>query len=190
MKNSKTTIFVATIAILVLLGVYQQGKLNASAQIQPAKIGIVNMTRVFEESAMNQKWKAKMQQDQTDTRNEMKKMQAELDAIQANLKLRTPGSDEYLKLRQEMIEKKSLLEAHDTMYREKVNYQLQQLAEDFHAKLLAVCERVAKEKGLDIIATDELADFVQMTKSKVLLYHNSQYDLTDEVLAIMDKETN
>ena len=189
MKNSKITILVAVIAILVLLGAYQQGKLNASAQIQPAKIGIVNMTRVFEESAMNQKWKEKMQQDQTATRDELKKMQDQLDAIQANLKLLTPGTEQYLKLRQDMVEKKALLDAHQTMYREKVNYQLQQLAEDFHKKLLDVCERVAKEKGLDIIATDELADFVQMTKSKVLLYHNSQYDLTDEVLAIMDKET-
>jgi Skp family chaperone for outer membrane proteins len=146
------------------------------------------MTRVFEESTMNKKWKEKMQQEQTDTRNEINQMKTELDAIQANLKLRTPGSEDFLELRQKMIQQKSLMEARETVYREKMNFQLQQLAEDFHERLLKVAADIAKEKGLDIIATDELADFVQMTKSKVLLYHNGQYDLTDEVLAILDKE--
>lgn len=188
MKQSKTTLLTAGIGVLVLLGAYQQGKLNASAEIKPAKIGIVNMTRVFEESAMNRKWKEKMQQEQMQTRNEINQMRTELDAIQANLNLRTPGSEDFLKLRQDMIQKRSLLEARETIYREKVNYQLQQLAEDFHGRLLEVAADVAKKKGLDIIATDELADFVQMTKSKVLLYHNSQYDLTDEVLATLDKD--
>jgi Skp family chaperone for outer membrane proteins len=188
MKNLKTSSLVVVVAILVLMGAYQQGKLNASAQIQPAKIGIVNMTRVFEESTINKQWREKMQQEQTNTRNEINQMKTELDAIQANLKLRTPGSEDFLKLRQDMVQKKSLLEARETVYREKVNFQLQQMAEDFHKRLLEVTADLAKEKGLDIIATDELADFVQMTKSKVLLYHNSQYDLTDEVLAILDKE--
>ena len=124
MKNSKTTILVVTIAVLVLLGAYQQGKLNADAQIQPAKIGIVNMTRVFEESAMNQKWKEKMQQEQTDARNEMKKMQTDLEAMQANLQLRTPGSEDYLELYQKMIQQKAVKDAREAVYREKYQQML------------------------------------------------------------------
>lgn len=188
MKHSRTMILVAAVAVLVLLGAYQQGKLDAAAQIQPAKIGIVNMTRVFEESAINKLWKEKMQQEQTNTLNEINKMKTDLDAIGANLKLRTPGSEDFFKLRQDMVQKKSLLDSREAIYRESMNFKMQQLAEQFHKKLLEVTTAMAKEKGLDIIATDELADFVQMTKSKVLLYHNSQYDLTDEVLAAMDKD--
>lgn len=188
MKNSKTTILVLTVAFLVLLGAYQQGRLDADSEIKPAKIGIVNMTRIFENSAKNKKWREQMQAEQVEARNQLNQMNTELEAIRANLKLRTPGSEDFMKLRQDMVEKASLLEARETLNREKVNFQMQKLAEDFHAQLIKVSADIAKSKGLDIIVTDELADLAEMTKSKVLLYHNIQYDLTDEVLAAMDAE--
>lgn len=195
MKNSKTGIWVASVAVLVLLGAYQQGKLDAAAEIKPAKIGVVNVTQVLENSVRNKKWQEKMQQEQTDTKNDFNKMRTELEAIQANLKLRTPGSEDFLKLQKEMIQKKAMLEAQNNFYQDKVTFEIQRWTEELYQELLKVVSDVAKDKGLDMVVADEsldlpapsLQDFMLTVKTRKLIYHNSQYDLTAEVLAAFDK---
>jgi Skp family chaperone for outer membrane proteins len=198
MKHSKTTLLVVGVALLVSLGAYQQGKLNADSAIKPAKIGVVNVTTVLENSASNKKWQEKMQQEQTDTKNEFNQMRTEVEAIQANLKLRTPGTEDFLKLRQEMVEKGAMLDAKNKFYQDKVTFEMQRWTEKLYQQLLKVVADVAQDKGLDIIMADELLDlpspslqdFMLTVKTRKLLYHNSQYDLTDEVLVALDKMAN
>jgi Skp family chaperone for outer membrane proteins len=198
MKHSKTTLLVVGVALLVSLGAYQQGKLNADSAIKPAKIGVVNVTTVLENSASNKKWQEKMQQEQTDTKNEFNQMRTEVEAIQANLKLRTPGTEDFLKLRQEMVEKGAMLDAKNKFYQDKVTFEMQRWTEELYQQLLKVVADVAQDKGLDIIMADELLDlpspslqdFMLTVKTRKLLYHNSQYDLTDEVLVALDKMAN
>lgn len=187
MKNSKTMILVFAVAFLVVLGAYQQGKLHADGAINPAKIGVVNMTKVFENSNWNKQQKELMQAEQDKMKAELVKMQAELQQIQANLKLMTPGSEQFIKLREEMAEKQAMLSVRQESFQDTMGRKMQKWAEEFHQRLFKVAEHLAKEKGLDLVITDEMADFVQMTKSRILLYHNPQYDLTAEALAEMDK---
>ena len=197
MKHSKTTILVVSVALLVLLGAYQQGKLDAESAVKPAKIGVVNVTKVLESSARNKQWQEKMQQDQTDTKNQFNQMRTELEAIQANLKLRTPGSEDFFKLRQEMVEKGAMLEAKNKFYQDKVTYEMQRWTEELYQQLLKVISDVAKDKGLDMVIADEslmlpspsLQDFMLTVKTRKLLYHNKQYDLTDEVLTTLDSSS-
>ncbi|MEN8126811.1 MAG: OmpH family outer membrane protein [Planctomycetota bacterium] len=194
MKNSKQ-MWIVLVAALVVLGAYQHGKLNADAAVQPAKIGVVDVAKVLENSARNKQWQEKMQQEQTDTKNEFNKMRTELEAIQGNLKLRAPGSESFLELRQEMIEKEAMLDAKNQFYQDKVTFEMKRWTEELYQQLLKVIANVAKDKGLDMVIADEslnlpspsLQDFMLTVKTRKLLYHNSQYDLTDEVLAAFDK---
>ena len=194
-KNSKTTILAVTVALLVLVGTYQQGKLDAASTVAPAKIGVVDVTKVLENSARNKQWQEKMQQEQTTTKNEFNQMRTEVEAIQANLKLRTPGTEDFLKLRQEMVEKGAMLEAKNQFYQDKVTFEMQRWTEELYQQLLKVVSDVAKDKGLDMVIADEslmlpspsLQDFMLTVKTRKLLYHNKKYDLTDEVLAALDK---
>lgn len=196
MNYSKTTILVVSVAFLVSLGAYQQGKLEAESAINPAKIGVVNVTEVLENSVLNKEWQEKMQQEQTDTKNDFNKMRTEVEAIQANLKLRTPGTEDYLKLRKEMTEKGAMLEAKNKFYQDKVTFEMQRWTEELYQRLMKVVSDVAKDKGLDMVIADEplmlpspsLQDFMLTVKTRKLLYHNSQYDLTDEVLAALDEK--
>ncbi|MHC5144767.1 MAG: OmpH/Skp family outer membrane protein [Planctomycetota bacterium] len=195
MKLSKTTILVMSVALLVLLGAYQHGKLDAVSAVAPAKIGVVDVTKVLENSARNKQWQEKMQQEQTDTKNEFNQMRTEVEAIQANLKLRTPGTEDFMKLRQEMVEKGAMLEAKNKFYQDKVTFEMQRWTEELYQQMLKVVSDVAKDKGLDMIIADEslmlpspsLQDFMLTVKTRKLLYHNKKYDLTDEVLAALDK---
>lgn len=180
---------------VIVSGAYQHGKLIADVAVKPAKIGIVNVTKVLENCQKHKNWQEKMQAEQAEVRKQFDQLKQELDAVQANLKLRTPGSEDFLKLQQEMIEKTAMMEAKDKFYQDKVTSEMQRWTESLYQKLLQIAEEVAKSKGLDMIIADEildlpaptLRDFMLTIKTKKLLYHNSDYDLTEDVLAAMDK---
>ena len=194
MKASKQ-IWILLVAALVVLGAYQQGKLNADSAVAPAKVGVVNVTNVLENCKKHKQWQAKMQGEQETIKAEMSKLDDELKALNANLKLRTPGSEDYLKLLQELTEKTAVADAKDKYYQEKFTAEMKQWTEQLYQEMLKVVENVAKAKGLDMIIADELLDlpsptlrdFMLTIKTKKMLYHNMQSDLTDEVLAALDK---
>lgn len=193
MKNSKQ-ILIASVVVLLALGAYQQGKLNADSAVAPAKIGVVNVAEVLENTQQHKAWQEKMKAEQVTVRQEFDKIQDELEALKANLKLRTPGSEDYLSLLEEITQKNALLEAKDKFYQTKVETEMQQWTGKLYEKMLNVAEDVAKSKGLDmVVACEEITfpissmrDFTLTLKTKKVLYYNSKYDLTAEVLAAMD----
>jgi Skp family chaperone for outer membrane proteins len=194
MKNSKQIGFVIIVA-LVVLGTYQHGKLNAVSAVAPAKIGVVNVTSVLENCKKHKQWQEKMQAEQAEMKTQFGKMDEELKALDANLKLRTPGSEDYLNLLQELTEKSAIADAKNKFYQDKVTAEMQRWTEGLYQEMLKVVSDMAKEKGLDMVIADELLDlpapslrdFMLTIKTKKMLYYNANYDLTGDVLAALDK---
>jgi Skp family chaperone for outer membrane proteins len=194
MRNSKQVWIVIVIA-LVVLGAYQHGKLDAVSAVAPAKIGVVNVTNVLENCKKHKQWQEKMQTEQSEMKAQFSKMEDELRALEANLKLRTPGSEDHLNLLKELTEKSAVADAKNKFYQDKVTAEMQRWTEGLYQEMLKVVSDMAKEKGLDMVIADELLDlpaptlrdFMLTIKTKKLLYHNTNYDLTDDVLAALDK---
>lgn len=194
MKNFKSIVFFAVIGMMVMLGAYQHGRLEAESAVAPAKIGVVNVTKVLETSQKHKAWQEKMQAERTQMQAEFKAMEKELAALTESINLREPGSEDRRKLTKEFIEKKAVLESKDASYQEIVTEEMHQWTESLYKKLLVVIEDVAEKKGLDIVISNEdlsvrapsLRDFMLTIKTKKVLYHRSQYDMTDEVLAALD----
>jgi len=194
MKNSKQ-IGVVIIIVLVVLGAYQHGKLNAISAVAPAKIGVVNVTSVLENCKKHKQWQEKMQAEQSEMKTQLGKMEEELKTLETNLKLRTPGSEDYLKLLGELTEKSAIADAKQKIYQDKVNAEMQRWTEGLYQEMLKVVGDMAKEKGLDMVIADELLDlpspsfrdFMLTIKTKKMLYYNTNYDLTGDVLAALDK---
>jgi Skp family chaperone for outer membrane proteins len=195
MKNPKLALVVVLTAIVLILAVWQQGRLDAAAAVAPAKIGVVNVTEVLENSARHKQWQEKMKGQQEAMKAEFQKLNDELEVDQAQLKLRTVGSEEALRLQSQILEKKALLQAKDEFYRTRVEAEMQQWTESLYQKMLTVVKDVAKAKGLDMVIADEtldlpaptLRDFMLTVKTKKLLYFAEQYDMTAEVLTALDK---
>ena len=194
MKNSKFYTIVILAGVLVMLGAYQQGKLNADSAIAPAKIAVVNVTKVIKTCDKFKKWQDAKQKEVQEIEAEFKAMQEELAALNENLKIRTPGSEDHRKLAKQFVEKKTTLQAKDAAYKEVWENEKELWTEQLYQQLLGVIDKVAVQKGLDIvIANEELnledpmrPEIMQTIVTKKLLYHNSKYDITDEVLAALD----
>lgn len=195
MKNSKQ-VWVVIVIALVVLGAYQHGKLNAVSAVAPAKIGVVNVTNVLENCKKHKQWQEKMQAKQSEMKAQFGKMDEELKGLDANLKLRTPGSEDYLNLLQELTEKSAVADAKNKFYQDKVTAEMQRWTEGLYQEMLKVVSDIAKDKGFDMIIADELLDlpspslrdFMLTIKTKKMLYFNTNYDLTGDVLAAMDKD--
>lgn len=194
MKAAKQ-IIPAVIAAAVIMWAFQCGTLDAADSASPAKIGVIKVTDVLENCQQHKDWQAKMQAERGEMEKEFTRMKTELEALQANLKLLTPGSVDYLKLQGDMLEKKALMEAKDEFYRGKVEAEMQRWTEELYQKLLKIVEKLAEDKGLDMVMTDEsldlpapsLRDFMLTIKTKKMLYFNPKYDITTAALEAMNK---
>ena len=177
-----------------MLGAYQQGKLNADSATAPAKIAVVDVTKVIKTCQKFKQWQENKQKEIQSIEAEFKTMRDELEALRENLKIRTPGSEDHRKLTKEYIEKSAALQAKDAVYKEVWESEKEQWTEQLYQQLLGMIDKVATQKGLDIVlANEELnlkdpmrPEIMQTIVTKKLLYHNSKYDITEEVLAALN----
>jgi Skp family chaperone for outer membrane proteins len=162
----------------------------------PAKVAVVDVTKVLESSKKHQAWKDKMEKEQEQMKAEFAKMKSDLESLQQNIKLRKVGSDDYINLSSQFVEKKAIMEAKNAFYEEKVTSQMQNWTEDLYKTLMIVVDRVAQQKGIDLVLAKEqldlpapsLRDFMLTIKTKKVLYNDNKLDITAEVLAALDSE--
>jgi Skp family chaperone for outer membrane proteins len=120
----------------------------------------------------------------------------ELESLEQNIRLRNRGSEDHIRLTGQYVEKRALMEAKNSFYEEKVNAQMQNWTEELYKTLLIVVDRIAQQKGIDMVLAKEqldlpapsLRDFMLVIRTKKVLYNNPKLDITSEVLAALDSE--
>jgi Skp family chaperone for outer membrane proteins len=190
------TIIVMAVVAIAAAGILRQSVLQAEASMGPAKVAVVDVTRVLETSKKHQAWKDRMEKEQEQMKSEFTQLRTELDALEQNIKLRNRGSEDYIKLTSQYVEKKAILEAKNAFYEEKVTSQMQNWTEELYKTLMVVVERVAQQKGVDLVLAKEqldlpspsLRDFMLTIKTKKVLYNDTKLDITAEVLTALDSE--
>jgi Skp family chaperone for outer membrane proteins len=194
MKLGRVLLLGFVITVLAVSLGYRQG-IAASDKIAPAKVAIVDVTKVLQNSQKHKQWQEKMTADETQMKAEFQRSQKELESLKANLDLLKIGSKDYIDAMKDFLDKKSLLDAKDKFYQEKVNIEMQQWTESLYTKMLEVTATLAQKKGLDIVLAQEqldlpaasLRDFMLSMRTKKVLYNTAQIDITDEVLVLLDE---
>ena len=136
-------------------------------------------------------WDLKMKVDSGAMKAELEKLQDAIVAEEAILKTRNPESSDYDRLSRELTEKAIMLKAKDNFFQQDIMIRQERWTENAFKQVLAAAEKVAKDKGVDIVlakedyqwparSANELA--IVMRTSKVL-YHAAELDITDAVMA-------
>ncbi len=175
--------------------IFQQGFAAGRESIAPARVGIVDVTKILENCKKNKQWQEKAESDRSRVQAEFQQMRKDLEALQANIKQRKPGSSDYFSLMGEYEEKRAVMEGRNAFYENKYTQEMQQWMESLYSDFLKVTEMVAREKGLDVVLGKEtlempaptLRDFMLSVKTQKVLFSRSELDITDEVLAALDK---
>jgi Skp family chaperone for outer membrane proteins len=195
MKLGQIALIGVVVAILSLSFGYRQGMAAGEQQIAPAKVGVVDVTKVLQNSKKHKAWQDKMTKEEELAKAEFKEDKATLDKLQLQMENLKAGSKDYMDAMKEFLNKKSLLESKDKYYQEKVNVEMQQWTESLYTKMLEITKTVADKKGLDLVLAQEqldlpaasLRDFMLSIRTKKVLYNKESLDITDEVLTALDE---
>lgn len=194
MKNT----VVIGLAAMIVVGLLGYEKLFAESKVAsgPTKIGLVSVRSVFQGCKKNADWKAKMTGEQDKIIAELEKINKEIDALQADLKTRKPGSDESLKLMKDITEKKASLEGQKQYYQEQFKVKDQMWTEKMYVEILDMVGKIAKQKGYDLVLEkDEIelpaasaTELMLIIRTHKVLYYNADMDFTGDVLAAIDAQ--
>lgn len=194
MKARNVIIGLLTAAVISLSVGYEHGWAKAKEGISPARVGVVSVRRVLENSRKNAQWETKARADGEKIRMELEKLSKELGAIEADMATRKVGSSDYLQLMREGTEKQAVLEAKDKFYQQELTLKQQQRIEELYQEIIAAIASVAKRKGLDIVFAKEefqfpsasLGELTLVIQTSKVLYHAEEMDITNDVLAVLD----
>lgn len=198
MSKRNGWILLGVLAAAAALVSFQQGFAAGQETIPPARIGVVDVTRILENCKKNQQWQEKAEADRAKVQAEFQQMRQDLEALQANIKQRKAGSSDYFALMNEYEEKRAVMEGRNAFYENKFTQEMQMWMESLYTDFLKVTEMIAREKGLDMVVGKEtlempaptLRDFMLSVKTKTVLYNHADLDITDQVLAALDKLSN
>jgi Skp family chaperone for outer membrane proteins len=200
MNSRNGWILLGVLAAAAAVVIFQQGFAAGEGPdtIPLPRIGVVDVTKILENCKKNQQWQQKAEADRAKVQSEFQQMRQDLEALQANIKQRKPGSSDYFALMNEYEEKRAVMEGRNTFYENKFTQEMQQWMESLYSDFLKVVESVARQKGLDMVVGKEtlempsptLRDFMLSVKTKTVLYNTAELDITDQVLSALDQMSN
>jgi Skp family chaperone for outer membrane proteins len=194
--KTRNILIVILAAVIIWLGVgYEYGWAKAKEEITPARIAVVSVRRILENSKTNAQWEAKARAESEKIRAELDKLSKELQAIEADMATRKVGSNDYLNLMREGTEKQAILEAKDKFYQQELMLKQQQQIEQLYQEIIAAVASVAKDKGADLVIAKEefqfpstsLRELTLVIQTSKVLYNAEHMDITNDVLAVLDK---
>jgi len=196
MKARNIVIGILAAAVISLSVGYEQGWAKAKEEIAAARIVVVSVRRILENTKKNAQWEAKVRAEGEKIRMELEKLSKEVGAIEADMATRKVGSSDYLKLMREGTEKQAILEAKDKFYQQEFSLKQQQRIERLYQDIIAAVASVAKDKGADLVIVKEefqfpsasLRELTLVIQTSKVLYNAEHMDITNDVLAVLDKE--
>ncbi len=189
------------ILILVLLGAliavcigYNRGWAQASMQISPAKVGVVNVDMVLKNSRKHSQWQERMSAEESKIRAELQKLKTEADAVIADMQTREVGSPDYIRLMENGMSKSAAWDSRGKFHDRQMMLKIKRWTESLYNDILSIAEKTAKARGLDIVLSADEIDFpaadvrdlLTIIKTNKVLYHSDRIDITEEVLAQLD----
>ena len=194
MKKNNIVILVILCALIAVCIGYSRGWAQASRQISPAKVGVVNVDLVLKDSRKHAKWQERMNAEERRFKAEVAKLEAEVEVILLDMQPRPAGSPDHIRLMEQGMAKTAALDLKRKVYDRQMMFKVKNWTEQLYDEIRSIVEKTAKARGLDIVlSADEIEfpaadvrDLLTIIKTNKVLYHSSRIDITEDVLAQLD----
>ncbi|MBU1626594.1 OmpH family outer membrane protein [bacterium] len=173
----KSKELLSMIAVAFLVTIFSIGVEGAPV----IKIGFVDQQAVFEKSKMGQNTESKMKALQDKKNSEIDKMQSEIEELDRKIKnkdlpLIDSQREEFKKERRKKeIDLKYFIDGAN----DEGNQLGSQLLKKFDEKVKEIVKKVSEEGGYSLV----------IEKTGIIFYGNPEFDITDKVIAEMNKTT-
>ncbi len=183
-------------AVVVFLGYgFSFAGSEKSVGAPDLKIGTVSIRDIFRDCKANVNYRDKAIAEQNRRNTEMDALEKKIAADEAGLKALKPGSSDYMKQYEALINEQAQYEAKKQYLGQQRALEDRQWTEVLYKEVLRITKELAQKKGLTVVlevdepvfpmtSTDELMMALQTHK---VLYSEGCVNLTAEVVVEMDK---
>jgi len=194
----KTAVLVCLISLVVLLLVHEYGMAQIKTNDTNLPIGIVDVRRALRECSATAKYRERTDAESSKMDAEEQQLTREIQALAAGLRALKPNSSDYLEQYREYLQKQGELKAMQEFNPRQKATKHQQWTETLYQEILRITKELAAAKGLALVLESDEPEFpiqqyeeLAMTlNTHKVLYSNGCLDLTDEVIAELNKEVS
>jgi len=171
------------------------GSAEPGAGAVNSKIGIVSIRNVFRDCKVNASYRDKELAEQAKKNAELDVIEKEIAAQEAGLKALRPGTSDYMKQYEDLLNKQARFEAAKQFVSQQRVLKDRRWTEDLYKEALRITKELAKQKGLTVVLEADEPDFPMPSADELMmalqthkvLYSDGCVDLTAEVVTEMNK---
>jgi len=181
----------------LLLAAMQYGRAASQATPGSSRIGIVSVRDVFNGSKKHAQYQGLLAQRVSKARAQIEELNKQVDSAEVELKGLRPGTADYVKQYQAVLEARSKLQNEQELLKQQRMAEDKKWFEDLYQEALKAIEALAKERGLDLVlersepkfplASEEVLSTVGTHK---VLYGGGCVTLTNDVIDRIDASAN
>jgi Skp family chaperone for outer membrane proteins len=184
------------IGVVVLATGYEYGQAQPGAATLSSKTGVVSVRRIFQSCKRSARHDAEVLAEQSRTKAELQRLSKEVEASKAGINAFKRGSSDYLAQLKEVFDKQSKHDVEQKYRTQQEELKYQRWIEDLYVDILRGTGEIAKQKGLDLVIDKDEIEFPALSirdammaiRTHKMLYSGGCLDITDEVIAWLDKE--
>lgn len=172
-----------------------QAKLNLRKEDIPA-VGVVSIRKIFQDCKKNARYREETAAEQNKVISELEALSKEIEAEKGGLATLKAGSSDHTALVKEIFLKRASLQAQQEFYKQQLSLKDQRWTEELYQEILRITRQVAEQKGLGLVFVKGEVELPALSVNELmltirthkLLYGGGCLDITDEVMARLDKE--
>jgi len=192
----KTAILGCLMGTVALLLVHEYSMAQVKTNDTVLPIGIVDVRRALRECKATTKYRERTNAENSKMDAEEQQLTREIQALAAGLRALKQGTSDHLAQYKEYLQKQNDLKTLQEFNPQQKALKHQQWTQELYKEILRLTKVLAAEKGLSLVLGSDEPEFpiqryeeLAMTLSThKVLYSNGCLDLTDEVIAELDKE--
>ncbi len=192
--KSRTAIAGVMIFVVALWATFEYGHAAPAAATGGLNIGVVSIQNVVGGSLQQVRYLNAAMSEQAQLQAQLESRAKDIEAATANLKTLRPGTEDYLKQLQSVLQKRSELDSEQEFLTQKRTLANKEWMEKLYQATLKIVADLAKEKGLDLILEKTEPQFpvasgdelFEILKTQKVLYSGGCVDLTDEAIKRLD----
>lgn len=193
MKTRNMIVVAAILAAVVLaltsLNGYAAADKTAAGKTS-LKIAVVNLRTIFQKNKLNDDFDAKLDQEKTKAMGEVEAITKKVDALKAEMKTRTVGSNDYMSLMSQVLEQQGMLQAKKEYFQQAMEARQQRFTEELYTKAKEAIATYAAANGIDLVLVrDEIQfpaasanDLMLALSTRKVLYAAPELDITNAIL--------
>jgi len=192
----KTAVLVCLISLVILLLVHEYGMAQMNTNNTTLPIGTVDVRRALRDCSATAKYRERTNVENAKMDAEEEQLTREIQALAASLRALKPNSSDYMEQYKEYLQKQGNLKTMQEYNPRLKATKHQQWTETLYQEILRITKELAAAKGLALVVESDEPQFpiqqyeeLAMTlNTHKVLYSNGCVDLTNDVIAELNKE--